>query len=126
MTSCLKFEIRDIKTFLHLCKCLISLIMSLSTDSGKQYHLQCTGEALDTVNAHAADADITLFGSCFCPFVQRVWVAFEYLGIPYRVRVGLDVVRIHFEQVYLATFCASRNSIVELTLSRFLTFALRG
>ena len=63
-----------------------SLIMLLSTDSGKQYHLHCTGEALDTANAHAGDADITLFGSCFCPFVQRVWVAFEHLGIPYRVR----------------------------------------
>ena len=35
------FEIRDIKTLLHLFKCLVSLIMSLSTDSGK--HLQCTG-----------------------------------------------------------------------------------
>jgi Glutathione S-transferase, N-terminal domain len=60
--------------------------MSLSTDSGKQYHLCCTGDALNTVNAHMGEAaDITLFGSCFCPFVQRVWVAFEYLGIPYRV-----------------------------------------
>ncbi|KAI0297366.1 glutathione S-transferase [Russula brevipes] len=41
--------------------------------------------ALDTANLHASDADITLFGNCFCPFVQRVWVAFEYLAIPYRV-----------------------------------------
>ena len=61
--------------------------MSLSTDAGKQYHLRCTGDALETANARAGEADITLFGSCFCPFVQRVWVAFEYLGIPYRVRV---------------------------------------
>ncbi|KAH9955885.1 glutathione S-transferase [Lactifluus volemus] len=58
--------------------------MLLSTDSGKQYHLHCTGDALNTVNAHVGEADITLFGSCFCPFVQRVWVAFEYLDIPYR------------------------------------------
>ncbi|KAF8885770.1 hypothetical protein BD779DRAFT_1532367 [Infundibulicybe gibba] len=54
-------------------------------DSGKHYHNQCTGNALTTVNKHTADEDITLFGSCFCPFVQRVWVAFEYLGIPYKV-----------------------------------------
>ncbi|KAH9961634.1 glutathione S-transferase [Lactifluus volemus] len=54
-------------------------------DKEKQYHLHCTGDALDTVNAHMGEADITLFGSCFCPFVQRVWVAFEYLDIPYRV-----------------------------------------
>jgi glutathione S-transferase len=60
--------------------------MSLSADSGKQYHLHCTGDALNTVNAHVGEADITLFGSCFCPFVQRVWVAFEYLGISYHVR----------------------------------------
>ncbi|KAI0263131.1 glutathione S-transferase [Gloeopeniophorella convolvens] len=59
--------------------------MSPATDSGKHYHLECTGAALDTANAHVDNADITLFGSCFCPFVQRVWVAFEYLGIPYRV-----------------------------------------
>jgi len=72
-------EIRDLITFLHLSKRLIS-IMSLSADSGKQYHLQCTGEALDTINAHAGDADITPFRSCICPFVQRVWVAFEYLA----------------------------------------------
>lgn len=97
--------------------------MSLSTDSGKQYHLQCTGEALDTVNAHVGDADITLFGSCFCPFVQRVWVAFEYLGIPYRVRAVLDVLCIHLNR----SICASRNSIVEFTVSRFLTAnRLRG
>lgn len=39
-----------------------------------------------TAEAHAAHADITLFGSCFCPFVQRVWVALEYLGHNYQVR----------------------------------------
>jgi glutathione S-transferase len=36
------------------------------------------------VKAHENDQDITLFASCFCPFVQRVWVAFEVLGIPYK------------------------------------------
>ena len=75
--------------------------MSLSTDSGKQYHRQCTGEALDTANAHAGEAGITLFGSCFCPFVQRVWVALEYLGIPYRVRVCHGVLRIYLTQAHL-------------------------
>ncbi|KAG6811911.1 hypothetical protein H0H92_005309 [Tricholoma furcatifolium] len=53
-------------------------------DSGKLYHKKCTGLALDTVQRHEAPEDITLFGSCFCPFVQRVWVAFEFLGIPYK------------------------------------------
>ena len=51
----------------------------------KPYHTQCTGIALDTVNKHSHPEDITLFGGCFCPFVQRVWVALEYLNIPYNV-----------------------------------------
>lgn len=58
----------------------------MAYDSGKHYHKQCTGLALETVNAHQdPDAEITLFGSCFCPFVQRAWVTFEYLGVPYNV-----------------------------------------
>jgi len=55
-----------------------------TNDAGKHYHNECTGAALDTVKQHENPSDITLFGSCFCPFVQRVWVAFEYLGIPYK------------------------------------------
>jgi len=54
-----------------------------TNDAGKHYHNECTGPALDTVKQHEEPRDITLFGSCFCPFVQRVWVAFEFLGIPY-------------------------------------------
>ncbi|KAL0958208.1 hypothetical protein HGRIS_000370 [Hohenbuehelia grisea] len=57
---------------------------SPATDSGKTYHRECTGDALETVSKHQDPQSITLFGSCFCPFVQRVWVAFEYLGIPYQ------------------------------------------
>lgn len=40
---------------------------------------------MQTAEAHTKDADLILFGSCFCPFVQRVWIAFEELGIDYRV-----------------------------------------
>ncbi|KAF7984475.1 hypothetical protein HWV62_14588 [Athelia sp. TMB] len=59
--------------------------MAPAADSGKHYHRICTGLALETVNAHQDPAaEITLFGSCFCPFVQRAWVAFEYLNIPYK------------------------------------------
>ncbi|KAF9226291.1 glutathione S-transferase [Gyrodon lividus] len=56
------------------------------TDTGKHYHNECTGEALETVQRHTADQDITLFAGCFCPFVQRAWATLEYLGIPYKVR----------------------------------------
>ncbi|KAH7882471.1 glutathione S-transferase [Phlebopus sp. FC_14] len=54
-------------------------------DTGKHYHSQCTGEAFDTVQRHTTDQNIVLFAGCFCPFVQRVWVALEYLNIPYKV-----------------------------------------
>ncbi|PSR71401.1 hypothetical protein PHLCEN_2v12668 [Hermanssonia centrifuga] len=57
--------------------------MSGKGDSGRSYHLKCTGDALNTAQSHSGPKDLTLFGSCFCPFVQRVWVALEYLGIDY-------------------------------------------
>ncbi|EPS94130.1 glutathione S-transferase C-terminal-like protein [Fomitopsis schrenkii] len=59
--------------------------MSTEVDSWKSYHLQCTGAAKETADAHSVPKDITLFGSCFCPFVQRAWVALQYLGIQYMV-----------------------------------------
>jgi hypothetical protein len=61
-------------------------IMSAKVDSGKVYHVECTGLALETVKQHQSDdADITFFAACFCPFVQRVWTALEFLNIPYKV-----------------------------------------
>ncbi|KAI0718386.1 glutathione S-transferase C-terminal-like protein [Cerioporus squamosus] len=58
--------------------------MASKKDSGKAYHLQCTGEAQKTAAAHSNPENITLFGSCFCPFVQRVWVTLEHLGFDYK------------------------------------------
>ncbi|KAF5375189.1 hypothetical protein D9758_000020 [Tetrapyrgos nigripes] len=55
-----------------------------TTDTGKLYRNECTGPALELANKHSKPEDITLFGSCFCPFVQRVWAAFEHLQIPYQ------------------------------------------
>jgi glutathione S-transferase len=43
-----------------------------------------TGEALVTVQKHAEEQSLKLFGSWFCPFVQRVWIALELKGIPYQ------------------------------------------
>lgn len=57
----------------------------MSTDQNRPYHTRCTGTALITADAHTDPQDIILFGSCFCPFVQRVWIALEHLGIPYKV-----------------------------------------
>jgi glutathione S-transferase len=48
----------------------------MGKDTGKKYHEKATGAALETAEQHSkpADTGIVLFGSCFCPFVQRVWV----------------------------------------------------
>ena len=56
-------------------------------DSGRPYHRECTGDAAATARTHSERQAITLFGSCFCPFVQRVWIALEHLGIKYTVRI---------------------------------------
>lgn len=59
--------------------------IKISQHDGKTYHKECTGLALDTVNEHTQNEDITFFGACFCPFVQRVGLGLEALGIPYQV-----------------------------------------
>lgn len=69
--------------------------MSNKADSGKKYHLQCTGEALETANRHSSSEHLTLFGSCFCPFVQRVWITLEHLGIDYKVCSSLRTTFVH-------------------------------
>ncbi|GME25496.1 putative glutathione transferase [Neofusicoccum parvum] len=53
-------------------------------DQKKTYHTKATGKALETVKKHAAENELKLFGSCFCPFVQRVWISLEYKDIPYQ------------------------------------------
>ncbi|KAK8167000.1 putative glutathione transferase [Phyllosticta citrichinensis] len=53
-------------------------------DDKKSYHTKATGKALETVKKHSTDNDLKLFGSCFCPFVQRVWISLEHKKIPYQ------------------------------------------
>ncbi|XHG01302.1 hypothetical protein AWENTII_004691 [Aspergillus wentii] len=50
----------------------------------KTYHTKATGLAATTAINHAKENDLKLYGSCFCPFVQRVWIALERKGIPYQ------------------------------------------
>ncbi|ODM22646.1 hypothetical protein SI65_00235 [Aspergillus cristatus] len=52
--------------------------------SQKTYHTEATGTAALTALNHKNECDLKLFGSCFCPFVQRVWIALELKGIPYQ------------------------------------------
>ena len=49
----------------------------------KTYHKQASGLALATVRAHAAENPLKLYGSCFCPFVQRVWISLELKDMEY-------------------------------------------
>jgi len=50
----------------------------------KTYHKKASGNALTTVRKHSKDHELKLFGSCFCPFVQRVWIALEVKGFQYQ------------------------------------------
>ncbi|KAI5808718.1 hypothetical protein DFH27DRAFT_540784 [Peziza echinospora] len=50
----------------------------------KTYHKKATGQALQTVKRHSKSNDLKVFGSCFCPFAQRVWIALEVKGINYQ------------------------------------------
>ncbi|KAI4164104.1 MAG: hypothetical protein LQ342_002340 [Letrouitia transgressa] len=50
----------------------------------KTYHKKASGAALTTVKKHAKEHELKLFGSCFCPFVQRVWISLQFKGIEYQ------------------------------------------
>ncbi|KAJ5606184.1 Glutathione S-transferase/chloride channel C-terminal [Penicillium lagena] len=52
--------------------------------TNKAYHTKATGLAAETAARHGAETELQLYGSCFCPFVQRVWIALELKGIPYQ------------------------------------------
>ncbi|CAG7936171.1 unnamed protein product [Penicillium nalgiovense] len=56
----------------------------MSRTGQKSYHTKATGLAAETAIKHTADVNLKLYGSCFCPFVQRVWIALELKGIPYQ------------------------------------------
>ena len=58
----------------------------------KTYHKQATGEALKTAQAHSRPHELKLYGSCFCPFVHRVWISLEHKGLDYEY-VEVDVYR---------------------------------
>ncbi|CAI7637232.1 unnamed protein product [Penicillium pancosmium] len=50
----------------------------------KSYHTKATGPAAVTAVNRSAETNLKLYGSCFCPFVQRVWISLELKGIPYQ------------------------------------------
>ncbi|CAG8953500.1 hypothetical protein HYFRA_00010250 [Hymenoscyphus fraxineus] len=50
----------------------------------KTYHKKASGAALTTVKKHMKDHELKLFGSCFCPWVQKVWIALEAKGLQYQ------------------------------------------
>ncbi|KAL8947838.1 MAG: hypothetical protein Q9222_005923 [Ikaeria aurantiellina] len=52
--------------------------------SEKTYHKKATGNALATVKRHSKEHELKLYGSCFCPFVQRVWISLQYKGLDYQ------------------------------------------
>lgn len=58
----------------------------------KTYHKQADAEAGKTAHAHSAEKDLKLYGSCFCPFVHRVWISLEHKKLDYQY-VEVDVYR---------------------------------
>ncbi|KAJ5709666.1 hypothetical protein N7493_009957 [Penicillium malachiteum] len=54
------------------------------SDGKKTYHTKATGLAATTVAKHSLETNLQFYGSCFCPFVQRVWIALELKCIPYQ------------------------------------------
>ncbi|KAL8933254.1 MAG: hypothetical protein Q9211_005883 [Gyalolechia sp. 1 TL-2023] len=50
----------------------------------KTYHKKATGDALLTVKKHSKEHDLKLYGSCFCPWVQRVWISLQFKGLGYQ------------------------------------------
>ncbi|RSM11266.1 hypothetical protein CEP52_003074 [Fusarium oligoseptatum] len=43
-----------------------------------------TGAALATARKHAKENALKLYGACFCPFSQRVWITLEAKGMAYQ------------------------------------------
>ncbi|KAI0610508.1 Glutathione S-transferase [Pyrenophora tritici-repentis] len=52
--------------------------------SKKTYHKKATGNALTTAKVHSKEDELKLYGSAFCPFVQRVWISLEHKQLPYQ------------------------------------------
>jgi len=50
----------------------------------KSYHTKATGAALATVKKHSKEHNLKLYGGCFCPFVQRVWISLEAKQLLYQ------------------------------------------
>ncbi|TLD34864.1 hypothetical protein E2P81_ATG05029 [Venturia nashicola] len=50
----------------------------------KSYHTKATGAALATVKKHSKEHNLKLYGGCFCPFVQRVWISLEAKELHYQ------------------------------------------
>lgn len=48
--------------------------------------LHATGSALQTLQSHTelTENHLTFYACSYCPFSQRVWIALELIGVPYR------------------------------------------
>ncbi|KAK5741304.1 hypothetical protein LTR17_004010 [Elasticomyces elasticus] len=58
----------------------------------KTYNKHATGLAWETAQAHSSEKELKLYGSCFCPFVHRVWISLEHKKLDYEY-VEVDVYR---------------------------------
>lgn len=54
--------------------------------SGPLSRFHASGTALQTLYSHHTPVHnhLTFYGSSFCPFAQRIWIALEFIGVPYQ------------------------------------------
>lgn len=57
-----------------------------SSSDSQQSRLHASGLALQTLHTHSdpTENQLSFYACSYCPFSQRVWIALELIGIPYR------------------------------------------
>ncbi|KAK5090114.1 hypothetical protein LTR05_000283 [Lithohypha guttulata] len=70
---------------------------AIASTSVPTSRFHATGCALQTLYNHTAPTnnELTFYGSSFCPFAQRIWIALELIGVPYQY---VEVTERHWSQ----------------------------
>ncbi|KAM0803916.1 hypothetical protein BDR22DRAFT_818580 [Usnea florida] len=83
-SSSKRFTLSRVTPSVSIYICVFCTMSDNANSEKKTYHKRATGNALNTVKKHAKDHELKLYGSCFCPFVQRVWISLELKSLNYQ------------------------------------------